>query len=271
PVQHGLPLPPPGKSDLELLAASPLLGRLTALDVNLRGLLVGDAGDFRPGIAALGRSPHALNLASLNLDGHWQQGRGLLRALTRARHLRRLRDLSLAGTGMDDEAILPLATSSLGSGLTRLDVTHNAQVTPEGIRYLLDGALPRLTSLDVDVEGLRRRGVEPLLEFGGLPRLTRLRLQYEQDISGENPSERHESLGLASLPELLGGFRMANLTELLLQGIDVGPEALRFLAVGPLARRLLTLALVRCQVRDSFVPSLKKLLAAGRLRRLLLG
>src|SRR5262245_58838195 len=100
PAGRGHPLPPPGESDLELLAASPLLRRLTALDVNLRGLLVGDTGDFRPGIAALGRSSHAVNLAALNLDGHWQQGRDLLRALTAASHLPRLTDLSLAGTGM---------------------------------------------------------------------------------------------------------------------------------------------------------------------------
>jgi uncharacterized protein (TIGR02996 family) len=52
PPRHWAPLPPVGESHLERLAASPLLGRLRSLDINLQGLLVGDPGDFRPGLPA---------------------------------------------------------------------------------------------------------------------------------------------------------------------------------------------------------------------------
>src|SRR5262249_515603 len=80
-------LPPVGESDLELLAASPLLGRLRSLDVNLRGLLLGDPGDFRPDLRALADSPRAGRLRALSLDGHWGLGPYALRgrACTAAR------------------------------------------------------------------------------------------------------------------------------------------------------------------------------------------
>jgi hypothetical protein len=243
------------------------LGRLNALDINITGLLLGDPGDYRPGLEALGASPHATALASLRLDGHHGLARHALWVLSPSRHLPNLARLGLAGTGLDDEALSVLPGSRLAAHLAHLDCTFNPRLTTGGVGLLLDGdSLPGLTSLDLDARVYR---VRSLLGTAGLPRLTRLRVQHEEDISGEAPLERGEVMSLDGLPELLASRALVGLEELILQGIDLGDEGLRALAAGPAAKRLVALTLDRCRLDNGCLGALQDLLqAAGRLRRL---
>jgi hypothetical protein len=180
-----------------------------------------------------------------------------------------LDELGFAGTGLGDEDLAALPDSPLGARLARLDCTYNPGITAAGAALLLGGrALPALTALDLDAEGLSAAGVRPLLGARGLTRLTRLCLQSERDISGEDPSARHEALHLDGLADLLAGPGPAGLVELILQGIRLDEGALEALADGPLAGRLVTLTLDRCLLGDDCLPTLRGLLGQGRLRKL---
>lgn len=104
------------------LCASPLLGRLRALD--LAGQGIGDAG-----VARLAASPHVDNLVGLNLENNRLSVAGL-RSLAASDGLRGLRLLSFAGNiddvGPQAGELTPLATQLEEEHVGRIPWLHGA-------------------------------------------------------------------------------------------------------------------------------------------------
>src|SRR5262249_41037056 len=140
-------LPPPGESDLEVLAASPLLQRLGSLEFNYMTLM-GDAGDFNPGLVAIAESPHAAGLTTLGLYNKgppWET----LRLLGNSPCLPRLAEMDLGANGLTDEHLGLLASLPIAGRLRRVGLTWNHQLRAAGVRRLLDAC--RLKDLSLEV------------------------------------------------------------------------------------------------------------------------
>jgi uncharacterized protein (TIGR02996 family) len=260
-------LPPRGKSYLERLAASPLLERLTALDIGYF-TLEGDPGDFQPGVEALARSPHAANLEALNLTGKWLGGQGL-RPLAASACLPRLCRLGLCHTDLDDAGLASLAEFALLRQLTWLDLRDNG-LTAAGLRTALQ-ATGQLRHLAFSSWGLGRQGVEPLLGAPGLGTLNSLEVSYSPDpYDLDTPPGRRQTQTLAGIVPLLLSEPRGRLRHLALQGITLTPDHIRALAENGATVQLVSLSLDRNQLGDEAIPALTQLLTASRVRRLAL-
>jgi uncharacterized protein (TIGR02996 family) len=248
--------------DLGRLAASPLLARLSAIDFYSWNQCAPD--EYLGAMADLACSPHAIGLSSFRMAGH-TIGDGIVRALAAAPALPRLERLDLGEQWLTDEALDRLASSPLGQRLCRFQCIYNPSVTLAGVERLLEpGCLPRLTCLDISIDGWSDTGVSSLLHTNRLARLNRLGLVY----GVHDCPLRTVVQPLAGLVELFSSGNVPRLTELVLHGIKLTPADLRALVAGPLGRQLASLTLERCRLTDQDVPALLPLLKAGRLRRL---
>jgi uncharacterized protein (TIGR02996 family) len=253
--------------DLGRLAASPLLARLSAIDFYSWNQCTPE--EYLRAIDDLARSSHAAGLSSFRMAGH-TIGDGIVKILAAAPGLPRLECLDLGEQWLTDVGLELLAGSPLGDRLCRFQCSYNPSVTLAGVGRLLGpGRAPRLTCLDVSIDGWGDTGVSSLVHANRLARLTRLGLVYgvPDPIDG---FQRRQARPLAGLVELFSSGNVPRLTELVLQGIELTPPDLQALVSGPLGRQLLALTLERCRLTDQELPALLPLLQAGRLRRLAL-
>jgi len=251
--------------DLGRLAASPLLAWLSAIDFYSGNQCTPE--EYLSAIADLARSSHAAGLTSFRMAGHII-GDGIVRILAAAPALPGLEFLDLRKQWLTDVAFDLMAGSPLGERLCRFECRYNPSVTLAGVGRLL-GCAPRLTCLDVSIDGWDDTGVSSLVHANRLARLTRLGLVYgvPDPIDG---IQRTVARPFAGLVELFSSRNVPRLTELVLQGIELSPADLQALVSGPLGRRLLALTLERCRLTDQDLPTLLPLLQGGRLRRLVL-
>jgi uncharacterized protein (TIGR02996 family) len=145
---------PIGDVGARVLAASPHLGGLTALDLGFNE--VEDAGT-----QALAACPGLAGLTEFDL-GLNRIGDGGARALASSPRLSRLGTLNLAGNSVGYAGARALVTSPHLAYLTRLDLSMN-RISPQGLRALARLQLPtRLTVCDLDLRQqsmrLRRQG-----------------------------------------------------------------------------------------------------------------
>jgi uncharacterized protein (TIGR02996 family) len=251
--------------DLGRLAASPLLARLSAIDFYSSNQCTPEK--YLRAIDDLARSNHGAGLSCFRMAGHII-GDGIVKILAAAPGLPRLEFLDLREQWLTDVGFELLAGSPLGERLCRFECSYNPSVTLAGVGRLLARA-PRLTCLDVSIDGWDDTGVSSLVHANRLARLTRLGLVYgvPDPIDG---IQRTEARPLAGLVELFSSGDVPRLTELVLQGIELTPADLQALVSGPLGRQLLALTLERCRVTDQDLPTLLPLLQRGRLRQLML-
>jgi uncharacterized protein (TIGR02996 family) len=250
--------------DLGRLAASPLLARLSAIDFYSNNQCTPD--EYLSAIAHLACSPHAAKLSSFRMDGH-KIGDGIVRILAAAPALPRLESLDLTEQWLTDAALDLLAASPLGGRLCRFRGMFNP-LTLAGVRRLLEpGRLPRLICLDISIDGWSDTEVGSLLETNCLAGLNRLGLNCGEADQSDGIVWPN-ALPLAGLIELFTSGNLPRLTELILEGIELTPAALRALASGLLGRQLVALTMRSCQLTDQSIPLLLPLLEGGRLRRL---
>jgi uncharacterized protein (TIGR02996 family) len=213
------------------LAASPLLGRLAALE--FEGQLTAD--DLR----TLGASPHLGHLESLAIP--WTElTEPHARALAGWPGLPRLRRLRLCFRGT--QALEFLALPGRLSGLEWLLVGENE--TSVGFGRLADNA-PALTSLVIPSTALTPEKVAALARPGRLPALTSLHVsgdEHTADTLASSPLLKRLTsleldwtpLRLASLKKLTSGTRLARLRRLVLVGTTLGTEGASLFAAAPL-------------------------------------
>jgi uncharacterized protein (TIGR02996 family) len=254
-------------TSLELLADWPWLRRLHTISVGYSGYST-SIGDNSPGVRALAGSPHAQGLTALRLSGCNFNGRAL-RALAESPHCPRLTDLDVSyNEGLGNADLERLARSPLGSRL-RCFNGEGCRLSGEALRSLLNAA--DLRRLDVSADGLGRLGVRPWLGAERLAGLRQLSLSFLGPAVWEDRcAEREEVRRVAGLGDLLGAPALAGLEELALRGLALGDRGVRALARAPLAPHLVALTLERCTLTGACLPALRRLLAEGRLRRLLL-
>jgi uncharacterized protein (TIGR02996 family) len=251
--------------DLGRLAVSPLLARLSAIDFYSWNQCT--PAEYLSAIADLAFSSHAAGLSSFRMAGH-TIGDGIIRILAAAPALPRLECLDLSEQWLTDVALERLAASPLGERLRRFQCIYNPAVTLAGVQRLLEpGCVPRLTWLDISIDGWSDTGVGSLLHTNRLARLKRLGLVYGVPDQCDGIL-RTDARPLAGLVELLSSGNVPRLTELVLHGIELTPADLQALASGPLGRQLVALTLERCRLTAEAIPLLLPLLQAGRLRRL---
>ena len=168
--------------EVQRLAASPVLGRLNALDLGAYGWGIGDAGaralasspyltrlttlvltdtGIGPaGARALAESPYLSQLTSLELLGFDYTtsnhiGDEGMRAVAGSEHMARLTCLRLPENGITAEGARALAASAYLGGLTYLELSANP-VGPEGARALASSLfLNRLTYLGLQLSSSR--------------------------------------------------------------------------------------------------------------------
>jgi uncharacterized protein (TIGR02996 family) len=144
-------LAPIGDGGARVLAASPHLGGLTALDLGYNE--VEDAG-----VQALAACPGLAGLTELDLSLN-RIGDGGARALASSPHLSRLGTLNLAGNSVRCAGARALVTSPHLACLTKLDLSLN-RISPRGLRALGRLQLPTRLSvcgLDLAQQSTRRQ------------------------------------------------------------------------------------------------------------------
>jgi uncharacterized protein (TIGR02996 family) len=251
--------------DLGRLAASPLLGRLSAIDFYSNNQCTPD--EYLGAIADLACSPHAIRLSSFRMAGH-TIGDGITRILAAASALPRLERLDLSEQWLTDAGLDLLVASPLNHRLCRFQCIYNPFLTLAGVQRLVEpGSVPRLTCLDISIDGWSDTGVSSLLHTNLLARLKRLGLVYGVPDQCDGIL-RTDARPLAGLVELFSSGNVSQLTELVLHGVELTPADLRALVSGPLGRQLASVTLERCRLTDQAIPALLPLLKAGRLRRL---
>jgi uncharacterized protein (TIGR02996 family) len=198
------------------LAGSPHLSRLTALDLNSKGISAA-------GLEALAASPQLAGVTRLNLSGNTLRDTGA-RALADSAHLKRLTRLTLSHTGIGGAGIQALAASPNLGRLRWLDLSGNL-VGPAGAQALAGSPhLRRLNHLDLSTTGLTAADGRALAQSPNLARLETLLL-------------RDNSLGDEGVQALAASPHLARLVELHLDSNGLGHagvEALMLPAPGAL-------------------------------------
>jgi uncharacterized protein (TIGR02996 family) len=212
-----------GAEDVRVLAASPYLKNLRALDLGMAQ--VGDAG-----VAALAASPHLAGLTRLDL-AYTGLGPAGARALAGSRYLKNLTDLSLLGDPIGDAGAEALAASANLAGLTGLRLSV-CGLGPAGVRALTASPhLAGLTRLHLDGNQLGDAGVAALAEG---PTPAALRVLYLQDAE----------CGSAGAKALAAAAKFSQLRKLFFHGRNrIGNAGVRALAASPHLGRLAELRL----------------------------
>jgi len=143
-----------GANQLESLAASPHLARLTMLD--LAHKRIGDAG-----AAALAASPHLARLSGLHLVSNWIGDAGVT-ALAASSHLTRLTTLDLMNNMIGDPGVTALAASPYLARLISLIVAWNYIGTTGAKALAASPHLARLTSLHLECNHIGTTGKKAL-------------------------------------------------------------------------------------------------------------
>jgi uncharacterized protein (TIGR02996 family) len=159
---------------LRELARSPVLGRLSGLDLAGGGLLE-SSRRVSDGFRRLAASPH---LAGLRRLGLYNASLGLehLEQLLDSPHLGRLEALLLGGNSLGDAGAEALADSPLAAGLNTLDLSGTG-LTDGGLRALVRVGLRRLSRLNVSGNlGVSNTSLQALAESPHSQSLTLLDL-----------------------------------------------------------------------------------------------
>ena len=157
-----------------LLAAAPLIGRLSGLEIEYTCFGGGNAAT-----RALLTSPHLSRLEKLSLigmEGHGWLNLRTLRAIIASRALSSLRDLTLIKHchGLENEIIRRIARASHLSGLQRLCLA-DSQIDTETIQALgAESALPQLAELDLRGCKMSKEDWKAFIRAPGFRNLKRL-------------------------------------------------------------------------------------------------
>jgi uncharacterized protein (TIGR02996 family) len=247
------------------LAASPHLGRLTALEIScglyapldpleVRALAQSEHLRGLTALSLFGRAvcgesllellpaPFLPRLTAFRLDGG---GRGLSRGLTiflRLARLSGLAMLALHGTSLGAEELGALAESPALTHPTSLALV-GGRLSAAGLTALGAAAPPRLTALDLSGNGLPAAAAKVLARARLLARLESLNL-------GTNRLGDEGARALALSPNVAG------LVALDLGGNQVGPGGAKALAASPHFARLRTLTLRTNRLGDAGLAAL---------------
>lgn len=240
-----------GPNNAVALAASPLLARLTELD--LSGNMIG-----REGLVALGASPHLRGLEVLSLAHSLTPADA--RALRDTPGLEHLRALDLRGVRLEDAGIAALADNRTLAGLRALDLTHVTGVTDAGVARLLSG-LPALEVVKFERTAAGDLAFAALVRAAG-PNLREVVWRWGQvsaaglaALAGralprlERLDLTHNDLGPAG-GRALAQARMPGLRHLKLAETRIGGEAATALIAGLATPSLVTLDLADALAGD---------------------
>lgn len=232
-----------GTVDVEALAASPWLARLTTLS------LYSDTVDAK-GLRALADSPHARNLRKLSLQGN-EIGPAGVATLIASPHLMGLSELSLNYCKVGHEGLSKFLVPNAFPSLKVLDLSSNdlCPASPEGLlagKALAKLHLPKLEELSLEGNDLGPETLEGMTQWPQLTTLTRLNLDLNNlgpdgaialCASGPLTRLRHLSLGWNGIEndgaEALAQANLPALTNLNLSRNDLDIEGLRFLLTAP--------------------------------------
>ena len=191
------------------LGESPLLGRLSGLNINRRPASFAEIHDI------LG-SPHLRHLRKLEF---WRVivSDADVFDLAAAPLAANLREIALVGAEIAAKGAGVLAGWPCRRGLHRLDLSGNALGT-EGAAVLGGARWDRLRDLRLARNGIRDSGVEALARSGGLAGVARL------DLGGN-------SIGAAGASALASGPGLPRLKELDLSGNSIGNTGAAALAL----------------------------------------
>jgi uncharacterized protein (TIGR02996 family) len=166
---------------------------------------------------------------------------------------------SLVIHALDEEDARALASSPYLTGLRRLGLEGNEDLSDEGVEVLAAStALAQLTALDLTETGITARAVRALADSPSLGGLTTLKL-------GENRLDPGAALAIA------GSAHFAHLEELFLEWGVVGDEGVRALAASTHLARLRLLNLSNNDLTTAAVRDLTTSPFLTRLTRLDLG
>lgn len=219
---------------LELLARSPLLTRLSGIELSNLGL-------EDPGLEVLVQSPQVQGLKELDLESNRITSTGI-RSLTNSPHLQQLQKLTLSFNPIGDLGLQLLAGSPHLPALEHLALAH-CQIRADGLQTLATSPLiGRLVSLDLDDNGIGNTGARALARSARLARLTSLSLRNSHlndigveslvaspalrrleslDLKGNHVSDRGAAAlcqsSMHSLKELILGWRLSSELETRLQ------------------------------------------------------
>jgi Ran GTPase-activating protein (RanGAP) involved in mRNA processing and transport len=238
------------EDELRALAASPLLGRLTSL--NLSGTRVSAAG-----VAALARSPASNQLLHLDLSGN-ELGEEGLSALVAASGLGALRQLNLAYADLADGGVSALRRWPACRRLEALSIPAAPVVQGLGDRAAEAlASSPILAELKVLTLGgwrMSTAGLRGLLDALPVGRLQQLDLR-------NTPLGDEGAALLADSPALEG------LRELILELTGIGPEGAGYLAHSRHLRNLEHLDLADNRLGRAGFQALTGLARTLRIRR----
>jgi uncharacterized protein (TIGR02996 family) len=214
---------PLGPDDLRALLASPHLGALK--DLILSQCVLSDEG-----LQVLAGWPGLASVARLDLTWNYHLTPDGLAALLASPHLTGLRSLDLPQVNAERH-VRALAGSSALGGLAHLSL-GSYPVSAEGLRALGSSpSLGKLTSLDL-TRAINPGGARALASLPLLGRLTSLDLSQAE-------------LGHDDLATLADSPHLGNLRELSFRENKIGPHMAHILASSPHLARLTTLDLRR--------------------------
>ena len=249
--------------DMPKLAECPLLQRIETLDLG--------AQEDRS-------SPYR---------GTWHRDRALS-ALLGSPHLTNLRNLKLAGQGVEGPLIQSLAPSGLLNRLVRLDLNSARAVGNGALRSLASVGAAQLEALDLRSSNVTALGLRELLLAKKLPRLQNLKVNFCQLFPHRLNNEaierewailqrltwldnKYDHLDGTMVLPLLQALRSEQLAYLSLNSIRLEVQQVESLTACPTLAGLRTLSLGSTQLRDRGARVLADADSLGRLRGLFLG
>ena len=248
-------LPDAGTDAVNLLAASPLLGRLRRLRLS---------ASFEA-VRLLARSPGCRGLVALDLANYRLSGEALP-VLAESPHLAGLRELRLAHTPIDDAGVAALAASPHLTRLTSLDLFSGA-FGPAGMEALVASPnAAHLVSLDLGADFSQQ--YQPVSPFGDAvtalansPHLRNLRVLR---LARRGVTD-------AGFAALVRSPHLPALEEFHLPANEITDAGLIALAESPEAARLRRVVLLGNRIGEAGVRALMQSPYLANLRRLRLG
>jgi uncharacterized protein (TIGR02996 family) len=214
--------------EIAILAASPYLTHLTALDIGYT--MLGDVG-----LGALAASPYLARLTRLTVSFGQTTSKGIA-ALTTSKHLAQLRHLALDKNPLGNDGIIMLAAWPALENLASLDLS-STKLGYDGTRAICTSPhLMQMESLSLGNNRLGQatwigsQGLASILQEAHFPHLTKLML-------GSNELYDQIIVALAAAP-LLGPVQ-----ELYLASNQIRDQGIVALAASPLVAQLQGLVL----------------------------